>query len=71
MGQGANRRAVVDIGGTQTLIEGGSDARYVPTGHIVYAVSGSVFAVAFDVQRLEVKAAPCRWSKASGELREV
>ena len=42
-------------GERKTLIEGGSDARYVPTGHIVYALSGSVFAVAFDVQRLEVK----------------
>ena len=41
-------------GERKTLIEGGSDARYVPTGHIVYALSGSVFAVAFDVQRLEV-----------------
>ena len=38
-----------------TLIEGGSDARYVPTGHIVYALSGRVFAVAFDLERLEVK----------------
>ena len=41
-------------GERKTLIEGGSDARYVPTGHLVYAVGGSVFAVAFDVQRLEV-----------------
>ena len=42
-------------GETKTLIEGGSDARYVPTGHIVYALSGSLYAVAFDPQRLEVK----------------
>ena len=32
----------------KTLFEGGSDARYVPTGHLVYAVGGSLFAVAFD-----------------------
>ena len=37
-----------------TLFEGGSDARYLPTGHIVYAVGGSLFAVAFDLRRLEV-----------------
>ena len=36
-----------------TIIEGGSDARYLPTGHLVYALSGQVFAVAFDVQRLK------------------
>jgi serine/threonine-protein kinase len=41
-------------GERKTLIEGGSDARYVPTGHIVYAISGRVFAIAFDLQRLEV-----------------
>jgi serine/threonine-protein kinase len=38
----------------KTLIAGGSDAHYLPTGHLVYAVRGSVFAVPFDVQRLTV-----------------
>ena len=37
----------------KTLFANGSDARYLPTGHIVYAVGGSLFAVAFDLQRLE------------------
>ena len=32
----------------RTLVEGGSDARYLPTGHLVYALGGSVFAVPFD-----------------------
>jgi Tol biopolymer transport system component len=45
-------------GERKTLIEGGSDARYLPTGHIVYALAGSVLAVAFDLQRLEVKGSP-------------
>jgi eukaryotic-like serine/threonine-protein kinase len=45
-------------GQRKVLIQGGSDARYVPTGHLVYAVSGSLFAVAFDVERLEVRSAP-------------
>jgi eukaryotic-like serine/threonine-protein kinase len=48
----------VTSGERKTLIDGGSDARYVPTGHIVYALGGRVFAVAFDVQRLEVKGEP-------------
>ncbi|HYN10301.1 MAG TPA: protein kinase [Vicinamibacterales bacterium] len=37
------------------VIEGGSDGRYLPTGHLVFALSGSLYAVGFDVQRLEVK----------------
>jgi Tol biopolymer transport system component len=45
-------------GERKTLIERGSDARYLPTGHIVYAHSGSLFAVAFDPQRLELKGGP-------------
>jgi WD40 repeat protein len=45
-------------GERKTLIEGGSDARFLPSGHIVYALSGSLFAVAFDVQRLELKGGP-------------
>jgi serine/threonine-protein kinase len=35
-----------------TILENASDARYVPTGHLVYAVSGSLFAIAFDPKRL-------------------
>jgi serine/threonine-protein kinase len=45
-------------GERKTLIEGGSDARYVPAGHLVYALSGSLYAVPFDAQRLEVTGAP-------------
>ena len=36
------------------LIEGGSDARYVSTGHIVYASGGTLFARPFDLSRLAV-----------------
>ena len=45
----------VTSGGPKTLFEGGSDARYVKTGHIVYSLGGVVYAVAFDAQRLEVR----------------
>ena len=43
-----------------TLIEGGSDARYLSTGHLVYAVGGVVFAAAFDParQRIDGEAVP-------------
>ena len=45
-------------GERKTLVNGGFDARYVPTGHIVYAVGGTLFALPFDAQRLEVAGGP-------------
>ena len=44
----------VTSGVRTTIIEGGSDARYLATGHIVYALSGVLYAVPFDVRRLQV-----------------
>lgn len=38
----------------KVLIEQGSDAHYVPSGHLVYAHSGTLRAVPFDLGRLEV-----------------
>ena len=32
----------------RVIVNGGSDARYLPTGHIIYAVAGTIFAQAFD-----------------------
>jgi Tol biopolymer transport system component len=40
------------------LIRGGSHARYVPTGHLVYGVAETLRAVAFDLRRLEVTGTP-------------
>jgi serine/threonine-protein kinase len=34
-----------------TVIDGASDGRYLPSGHLVYAVGGTVFAVPFDLNR--------------------
>jgi hypothetical protein len=45
-------------GERKTLINGGSDARYLPTGHLVYAIGGIVFAVVFDLRRLQVMSLP-------------
>ena len=56
----------LDTGTRTTLVEGGSDARYLPsgfgspagdepeTGHLIYAVSGVLFARPFDLGRLAV-----------------
>jgi hypothetical protein len=46
---------VLKSGERKTLITGGSDAHYLPTGHIVYANSGNLFAIPFDLGALDVK----------------
>ncbi|HEU5256868.1 MAG TPA: hypothetical protein VFU28_12815, partial [Vicinamibacterales bacterium] len=54
------RVAVQSLGGGErkVLIEGGSDARYLKTGHIVFARAGSLWAVPFDLARLAVTGSP-------------
>jgi Tol biopolymer transport system component len=51
------------------LLEGGSDARYVTTGHLVYASGGTLFAVPFDLSRLAVTGGAV--SVVEGVRREV
>ncbi|MGH9200708.1 MAG: hypothetical protein ACRD2A_05675, partial [Vicinamibacterales bacterium] len=47
------------VGGERrTLIERGADARYLPTGHLAYAVSGVLFAIPFDLRTLTVQGEP-------------
>ena len=48
--------AVLSLDGRQhrPLIAGAISARYVPTGHIVFARSGTLWAVPFDLERLEI-----------------
>ena len=52
--------AMLDLrtGTSKVLIRGGSHAQYVPTGHLVYGVAGTLRAVAFDLGRLEVAGTP-------------
>ncbi len=45
-------------GERKVLLRGGSDARYLPTGHLVYALGETLLAVAFDADRLEVIGGP-------------
>jgi serine/threonine-protein kinase len=42
-------------GERKVLVQGGTDARYVPTGHLVYAHGGTLFAVPFDADKMEVQ----------------
>ena len=41
-------------GEPKVILDGGADARYVSTGHLVYAVGGILRAVPFDLSRLQV-----------------
>jgi len=45
-------------GKRKTIIQGGMDAQYLSTGHLVYARAGSIVAVPFDLARLEVTGPP-------------
>jgi serine/threonine-protein kinase len=52
----SGRIAVLDLksGGIRVLLNGGSAARYVPSGHLVYVRGGIMFAAPFDGKRLGV-----------------
>ncbi len=52
----ASQIAVLDLrtGTPKILVRGGSQAQYVPSGHLVYAAAGTLRAIAFDLSRLEV-----------------
>src|SRR5262249_23021652 len=45
-------------GERKVVVRGGSDGRYVPSGHIIYAVAGTVFALPFGLKNLEAKGGP-------------
>ena len=43
-----------ETGKQKVIVEGGTYGRYVPTGHLVYAKGGTLFAAPFDIQKLEL-----------------
>ena len=50
--------AAMRTGEYKIVLKGGSDARYSPTGHLVYARGGALHAVTFDLEKLEVTGQP-------------
>jgi hypothetical protein len=44
----------IDSGTRTTLVSAGGNARYLPSGHLVYARGGILFAAPFDAARLKV-----------------
>lgn len=57
----------LDTGERTTLINGGTDVRYLPTGHIVYALQGMLLAVPFDSESHQVTGGPGPWLKTYGQ----
>ena len=48
----------LETGERRVLVEQGRDARYLPTGHLIYSREGTLFAAPFDMARLEVAGDP-------------
>jgi len=44
----------LDTGERRVVLHGGTYGRYVPTGHLVYASGGTLFAAPFDLDRIQV-----------------
>jgi Tol biopolymer transport system component len=52
-----------------TLVESADQAKYLPTGHLVYVTNGQLFAVPFDVGRLSVNGSPTALTEKIGQSR--
>ena len=59
-GADAGQVAVLDLatGTSKVLLRGASDARYVSSGHLVYAAGASLRVIPFDLERLETRGTP-------------
>lgn len=49
---------LLETGERRVVLEGGSNAHYAPTGHIIYFRAGKLWAVPFDLARLQVTGPP-------------
>jgi serine/threonine-protein kinase len=65
----ANIVVLTAAGERKILIRGGSGARYVPTGHLVYSVDGDVFAVPVDLDEVSQNGDPVLAAKATFRSR--
>ena len=57
----------ISTGERSELVSSGADARYVPSGHLIYAFQDGLFAVAFDLETLTVSGVPVQ--VAQGVMR--
>ena len=49
---------LLDTGKKKILVQGGTSPRYSPSGHLIYARAGTLLAVPFDAEKLEVTGQP-------------
>jgi serine/threonine-protein kinase len=49
---------VPETGDERVLVEGGTDARYVSSGHLLFVREGALLGARFDVKRLEIVGSP-------------
>ena len=50
--------ASLETGDYRVVLEGGTNPRYSPSGHLLYARAGSLLAVPFDLDELRVTGTP-------------
>jgi len=48
----------LQTGKRKRLLEGGTDARYLPNGYLAYGHNGTLFVIAFDPEQMEIKGSP-------------
>jgi len=48
----------LETGERRVVVQAGSDSRYLDTGHLLYRYGGVLYAVPFDVERLELRGEP-------------
>ena len=72
----ASIEAVVLATGERKVVQrGGAFGRYVPSGHLIYVNKGTLFAVPFDIGRLEVSGTPApvvqnvTWNPSEGSAQ--
>lgn len=53
----------LDTGERKVLVKGGTFPRYLPTGQLVFARAGALYAVAFDARSLAVEGSPVEVAK--------
>jgi Tol biopolymer transport system component len=57
------------------LVEGGSDARYIPTGHLIYAHQATLLAIPFDLSTMKTTGNPTqvleRLARSGGQMTGV
>ena len=54
-------------GAPKVVVRGGFQGRYLPSGHLIYLHGGTLFAVRFDLDRLDVSGPPVVALEGVGE----